>query len=480
MAVRVDFTEAKLSTVLDGLIGLEDGPPLVSAALNLVLYSASVPIEPPEDDPEAERAFREVMMANDRRGTIYDRVGGFVCSDDGRLWAGISSDDVNWLIVNHEKKVQLGEGRPYVSPDGTTVAYTQTVPDEVSGYPKTRVVVGDQMGSVFQAVEPAGFGARGLFAYKAYDGDQYGVVVGGEPQGPYGEVQELQWGPGGERLGYVAGDPLKFERYVVVDGKKGAVCAGVHGLRFSADGKHLGCIESVKDGFRSVVDGVPGAVFPLFPRLWLSSDGSKRLARVGLGKGWAVALNDRLGAEYDEVGPPVFNASAGTVAYAARRGEKSCVVVGTAESEFCDFVYRISVGAKAGVAYALLDGKSCVLVHNGKEIRRDASRPNHLCISPDGQTIAYSEQHDGKVRIVADGEPGESFSFVDGLMFAPDGKTPVYTAQEGSEGYVVIGRRRYGPMTPYTVPVFNDAGDAVAVVARIGREVWRKILPVRV
>jgi hypothetical protein len=479
MAARVDFTEVRLSSVLDGLVALADVPPVVSPSLNLVLYTASVPLEAPEDDPDAEPEFRELAMANDRRGTIYDKVGGYVCSDDGKLWAYVASDDVNWLVINHEKKVQLGAGRPFVNPEGTAVAYTQTVPDEVTGYPKTRVVVGDQMGSLFQAVEPAGFGARGVFAYKAYDGDQYGVIVGGEPSGPYGEVLELQWSPDGTRLGYFAGDPLKFERYVVVDGMKGPACAGVHGLRFSPDGRRVAYIENVKEGFRAVVDGRPGPAFPLYPRIWFSADGRTRLSRVGLGTGWAIAVNDRPGVEYEEVGPPVFNAEADTIAYAARRGERSFVVVGDAESEPCDFVYRVAVGEKAGVAFALLEGKNCLLVHNGREVRRDGPRPNHLAISPDGAAIAFSETHEGKVRIVADGEPGESFTSVDGLKFTPDGRTVVYTAKEGGAGYVVIGRRRYGPMIPFTEPVFNPAGDAAAVVAKIGREVWRKVLPLR-
>ena len=89
----IDFTEARLSTVLDGLIALVDTPPAVSRSLNLIVYAVAVPLDPPEDDPDAEPQFRQLMMANEKRGSLYDRVGGFACSDDGKLWTGIASDE---------------------------------------------------------------------------------------------------------------------------------------------------------------------------------------------------------------------------------------------------------------------------------------------------------------------------------------------------------------------------------------------------
>lgn len=153
-------------------------------------------------------------------------------------------------------------------------------------------------------------------------------------------------------------------------------------------------------------------------------------------------------------------------------------MVGGVESEPCDLVYRLVVGERAGTAFALREGKSSVLIHNGREIRRADTRPNQLAISADGAAVAWSESHEGKVRIVAGGEPGESFTSVDGLQFAPDGRTVVYRAQDGDRSFVVVGRQRHGPMIPHADPVFSPAGDAMAIVAGIGREIWRKILPV--
>src|SRR6185503_3871275 len=146
----------------------------------------------------------------------------------------------------------------FVSPDGSGYACTQTVKDEPSGYPKTRVVLGEQPGPAFQTVEAAGFSARGVFAYAAYDDGQFGVIVGGEPMGPYGDVAELVWSPDGGRLAFVGGDPAKFERSVVVDSKRGPSYLDVRGLRFSPDSSRLAHVASEKDGERIVVDGRAG------------------------------------------------------------------------------------------------------------------------------------------------------------------------------------------------------------------------------
>jgi dipeptidyl aminopeptidase/acylaminoacyl peptidase len=328
-------------------------------------------------------------------------------------------------------------------------------------------------------VEAAGFSARGAFAYTAYDEGQFGVIVGGEPMGPFGDVAELTWSPDGGRLAFIAGEPAKFERFVMVDAKRGPTFVDVRGLRFSPDSSRLAYVATDREGDRIVVDGNPGALYVRCQLVAFSGDSRTVIGRVGIDQGWAVVVNDRPGPVYDEVGPPVFSRDARMVAYGARRGERACVVVAGAESEGCDYVYRVAVGEKAGVAYALLQGKACVLFHNGREVYRGGPRPNHLAISPDGSSIAYSEGQEGKVRIVADGEAGESYTSVDRLTFAPDGKTPVYVAQQGEETYVVVGQKRHGPFGLLTGPVFNDAGDKIAVVARLGREIWRKILPLR-
>jgi hypothetical protein len=252
----------------------------------------------------------------------------------------------------------------------------------------------------------------------------------------------------------------------------------VHGLRFSPDGRRFAYVAGEAGGYRVVVDGEAGPSFRFCPEIWFSGDGRSVIAKVGIGDGWTVAVDGRAGAVYEDVGPPVFSRDAKTVAYAGRRLGKSHVVIGAEESEPCDFAYRIAVGEQSGVAYALMQGKSFTVRHNGKEIVRDGARPNHLLISPDGATIARSEKVGEKVRLIVGSETGDEFTSIERLCFAPDGKTPVYAARDGEQSFLVSGRRRQGPMEALCDPQFNAAGDQFAIVARIGREIWRKVLPV--
>lgn len=494
MAAEIDFSDARLSALPPGLEASAALPPVVGPAQNLVLYAATVPFEAPPEDPEADPEVRESAMANERFGPVFAEVSDFQCGADGARWVYVGREpdtrmrewqgqkifeDIRWLVVDHAKKAEIGAGRPFLSPDGRVLAYTQTIWDEKTGYPKSRVVVDDHAGPLFLTVEPAGFGAGNRLAYRACDGEQFGVIVDGEPMGPYGDVQELRWSPDGTRLAYAAGDPGSFERYLVVDGKKGAAHASVHGLRFSPDGRRVAYVAGEAGGFRVVVDGEAGPLFKYCPELWFSGDGRSVIAKVGLGDGWTVAVDGRAGASFDEIGPPVFSRDATTLAFAGKRGGRSHVVVNGVASAPCDFVYRIAVGERGGVAYALMQDKTFTVTHNGREVLRDGARPNHLLISPDGAMLARSEKLADQVRLVVDGVAGEPFTSIDRLGFAPDGKTAVYAAQDGDRPFLVVGTRRHGPMLPLTDPVYSPRGDALSLVAKLGREIWRKTIPLR-
>ncbi|HEX7897424.1 MAG TPA: hypothetical protein VF950_06670 [Planctomycetota bacterium] len=488
MSPPAEFEERLLSSVPEGWTAVPDVPPVVNSSLNLVLYVASMTLPAPDDDPEAEPEVRTCPVSNDRLGPEYRSLGGFVCGADPGLWACVASnherrqwewqsqrmsEEIRWLLVNGERKVDLGKGQPYVSRDGLRVAYTQTLWDDATGIFRARVVVGADEGPFFQAVEPAGFGADGSFAYRAFDGVRWGVVRGGKGKGPYQNVPELRWSPDGLRLAYVA--VTEEGARVIVDGEKGALHEGARELRFSPDGLRVAYVASAADGDRVVVDGVAGALFPRVGSLGFSADGRAVVGVIATGGGWTVTVNDQAGPVYDEVGPPVCGRGGERTSYAAKKGGRSLAVVGGQESEPCDLVYRLLVGERGGWAHALLQEKTCVLTHNGREVARGTSRPNQMAMSDDGASLAWSESLDGRMRLVVDGKPGEWFDRVESPVYAPDGRTLLYVGRRNGEAWLVAGAALHGPMEPLTAPVFD--GRRAAVVARIGREYRRKIVP---
>lgn len=487
--MSVEFQELRLSRVPEGWTAVAGHPPVVNPSMTLVLYVASKTLPPPPEDPEADPEVRTCPVSNDRLGPEFGAVEGFACGADPGLWACVvsngerrqwefqgqrMSEEIRWLVVNGDRKLDLGKGRPFVSPDGLRLACTQTVWDDAGGIFRARVVIGADEGPFFQAVEPAGFGADGSFAYRAYDGRRWGVVRGTSGKGPYQDVPELVWSPDRRRLAYIA--VTEEGARAVVEGDKGPLYPGVKKLAFSQDGTRTAYVATTPDGDRCVVDGVPGELFPHVGSVAFGGDGKRVVAVVGIDKGWAVAVDGRAGKVYEEIGPPVWNADASIVAYLGRRGGRAHAVIAGEESEPADHLYRLVVGERGGWAHALLDGKTCVLTHNGRELARGTSRPNQLAISADGASLAWSESQGERMRLVVDGEPGEWFDRVERPLYAPDGRTVLYTARAGADAWLVAGRTKHGPMDPLAGPVFDASGRRAALVARLGDEIWRKVI----
>lgn len=488
--MSVEFSDLRLSTVPEGWTIHPAHPPVVNPTLTLVLYVAQKTLPPPPEDPEADPEVRTCPVSNDRLGPEFGSVEGFACGADPGLWACVvsngerrqwefqgqrMSEEIRWLVVNGDRKLDLGKGRPFVSPDGRSVACTQTVWDDATGIWRARVVLGADEGPFFQAVEPAGFGADGSFAYRAYDGRRWGVVRGSSGKGPYPDVPELVWSPDRTRLAFVA--VTEEGARAVVDGDKGPLYPSVRGLRFSPDGRRTAYIAATPEGERQVVDGVEGPVFPHVGRVEFSDDGRVVVSVAGIEKGWAVAVDGRPGRVYEEIGPPVWNRDGSLVAHVGRRGGRTVAVIGGEESAPADHLYRLIVGPRGGWAHALLHGRTCVLTHNGREVARGPSRPAQLAIGADGSSLAWSESQDDRMRMVVDGRPGEWFDRVERPLYAPDGRTVLYTARTGADAWLVAGATRHGPMEPLTEPVFDADGRRAALAARLGDEFWRKVVP---
>lgn len=479
--------ERVLSSVPDGWDFDSAVPPLVNSSLSLVLYAATKTLPPPIHDPEADPEVRVRPVANESAGPDFAVVGGFACGASPGRWACVVSDrerrqwewqsqrmseEIRWLVLDGQKRADLGQGRPYVSPDGARVAWTQTVWDDASGLFRARAVLDGVEGPLFQAVEPAGFGADGAFAYRAFDGRRWGVVRNDKGRGPYNDVPELRWSPDGRRLAWIA--VTEEGARVVVDGDKGPVKDLAREIRFSPDGSRLAYVAGGADGERVVLDGVEGEPRPRVGSLGFSPDGKALVVVSAREGGWEVEVDGRRGPVWDEVGPPVCGAGGERLAYAAKKGGRSFAVVDGRASEPADHVYRLLLGERGGWAHALLIGRSCALTHNGRELARGSSRPNQMALSPDGESLAWSESQDGRMRMWLDGRAGEWFDRVERPLFAPDGRTLFYVGRRGPDAWLLAGGSVHGPFEPLTDPVFE--GRRAVLVTREGRDFRRRVL----
>ncbi len=102
-----------------------------------------------------------------------------------------------------------------------------------------------------------------------------------------------------------------------------------------------------------------------------------------------------------------------------------------------------------------------------------------ISFSPDGSRVAYTAWKGEIATTVVDGVPGVEFLWVDPPAFSADGKRVAYFAgpSVGKSVLVVDGKSREVPH-PLTAPFFSPDGKKVAFGARIGRELWWKVMDV--
>jgi len=82
------------------------------------------------------------------------------------------------------------------------------------------------------------------------------------------------------------------------------------------------------------------------------------------------------------------------------------------------------------------------------------------------------------VRVVVNGKAGEPFTLVGRPLFSPDGRIAAYSADQGGKQYIVIGDSKIEVAGRESDPVFGPDGRSVGYGARIGREIWWKVLAV--
>jgi hypothetical protein len=255
------------------------------------------------------------------------------------------------------------------------------------------------------------------------------------------------------------------------DGKRVAFLAG------SESGERIVCL-----GDRVLADPRGNVEWPLA----LTVDGGVVACQVtdpGTGKS-CIAIDGRHGELYDSVGTPRLSANGSTVAYRARRGESHFVVVGTRAGPPFDFVKdpALTPGGES-VAYAAARGGRWFLVVDRTELAVEAE-PIDVFLGPDRDCLGWtylelSPTGSSKARVVTRGRTGPAFDLVGRPTFSPDGSSVAYFAEEGDKHYVVVGDRATEVDGQLSDPVFSRDGTRVGYGARIGKELWWKVLTCR-
>ena len=218
-----------------------------------------------------------------------------------------------------------------------------------------------------------------------------------------------------------------------------------------------------------------------WPPVW-SADGSHLAFRLTsrTSSKECVVLDGRRGEPFDRVGAPALSRDGRHLAYRAHVGERSFVVVDGRHGPEVEFLTDPALSADGSVvAYAARREGRWRLIVGERETGLEGS-PSSVFLSPDGLSVGWqiNTGSDGsaKVRVVVNGTAGESFALVGRCVFSPDGDRVTYAADDGDKQYVVIGDQKREVSGRLGDPVFSPDGRKVGYGARIGRELWWKVL----
>ncbi len=265
----------------------------------------------------------------------------------------------------------------------------------------------------------------------------------------------------------------------------------------------------------AVIDGRPGAAFDSIA--WppaMCADGAVIAYAARLGEDQYCVVGERKGAAYRHVGHPVITADGRTIAYPADDATGAFVVIDERRGPAFRWVGNVVLSRDGRhIAYGAEDGqlRSFIAVdHRPGPLFERVTAP---ALSEDGSAVAYGAREKGRwrlihgdrrvpvegeiasvfisrdgrhagciveegrtYRVVVEGVGGPRFDWIAWPMFAPDGHT-IYFASRGRTKVVIVGGREL-ELGDWIVwdPVLSDDGVRVSFGARIGRELWRKVI----
>lgn len=362
----------------------------------------------------------ELVIVNDKKGKIYDRIWGLTFSPDGKQIAYKAQSGEKYLIIINDRESELYNyvNEPVFSPDSKQIGYLAGVVSEDKE--EYFIVVNDRKikptSAIFQrhVLEGPIFSPDGKIVYKVFkgeDGKEHWVINGKETKG-YDWLGAIIFSPNGERIAYLA--------------------------------------QEAEGGYFWVVDGKESEPFDTFTTFTFSPDSSKIAYAVKRGEYWFAVINEEENGPYDGiVWEIVFSPDSKRVAYHVE-----------AENDGPNFIV---VDGQEGKAYWEIWGPPV--------------------FSPDSKHLAYKAGTISQRFIVIDGKEHKAFNEVSGPIFSPDGKL-VYGAMIRTEkdwpydAFVVIDEQEgeiynliFSP--PEFEFYFSPDGKYIAYGAFLsGNEVW--------
>lgn len=374
-------------------------------------------------------------------------------------------------------------------------------------------------------------------AYIANVGDQVHVVLNGKPLKMHtgADIAALKVSPDGKRVAYGTVQDKKW--FVVLDGIESGPYDEIGPPVFSPNSKHVAFEARKGDNWNIVVDNTISTSAPsYFDKPLFSADSSKlmiientaedqrkryvvsslkldsltdlsanaqpcvvcenkrRIAVVGeeQGKNFVTEFSLEAPAErtkgplYDSIRHLSLSADGSAVAYIAKRGNESFIVLNDKEERLPDgeipWPPVIRPGNK-GVG-VIIAGKEGAYLHQAFSTDKIKHKRYKECAdlvySNDGLQEAHGAIKDEKFMAVVNGVEGPLFDRVISPKFSPDGKYLVYRARKGDERFIVVTdskgvvQRQHPSYERVFEPVFTADGKSVAYGVKDGKKlVWK-------
>lgn len=202
-----------------------------------------------------------------------------------------------------------------------------------------------------------------------------------------------------------------------------------------------------------------------------------------------VYLDGKPGKEYESILDPwpadcaeivpglFFSPTGGHLAYAARIGDKVCMVVDGKEGKLYDDLMAPSFSEDGThIAYGAMKGDRWVMVVDGRESepRDDLAHLGYYIysqlkpvFSPDGRRLAYGAMLGDKLTLIVDGEASPPYMNIKGVTFSPDSKRIAYVRHNPGAVRVVVDGREGPQCQQARPPVFSPDGKHLAYSAVI-------------